>query len=536
MAKNCVYFLFFLFILNQVKGQTNFCVDYDERYPRTSSPGVTHNWHGNLWNFTNLKQKKKLNVNFGNTYFKGLLEYTPDGYDPADTETLYPVIIYFHGYASRGEGTDTHLCRLFKDRGGDSLTHLSIPGRIENSPGLFTQTINGKTYKYIVISPQFNAYQRVNFPVNGAPDAFPSFNEVDDVIDYVEANYRVDPRAIFLTGLSNGANIVAEYAASSLARAQRVAGVMPVALCSQLNHESNTNRGINPAYIGQAKLKTWFVYCASDNCGSGPALSVSDAWVNAIKAVPGSVAPRFTILKNQDPATLYNCSDTLWHDAWSRAYNPDFRASFVNGTGANDGINMNMYEWFSSITNAVLPVTLKSFAVRLINNKVEVNWITTDEKNNSHFTIERAGDDQKFVSIGTVPGAGDNTGEKAYSFTDNNPLTGLNYYRLVQTDIDGKKSYFEIKRILNSSNKNSSVIVSPNPFGENLSAFISLDKSQKLFITVSDMTGKILKTANGIYGQGSSELKIQSGELPKGIYLLKVSGENFNSTQKVIKK
>jgi hypothetical protein len=388
--------------------------------------------------------------------------------------------------------------------------------------------------EFIVISPQFSDYQRLV-----VPEKFPTADHVEDVIDYVENHYRIDPRRIYLTGFSNGANMIAEYAASSLARAKRIAALMPVALCSDLTHPDNLNRGYDATYIGQAKLKTWFVYCKGDNCGSGSPKNISQQWVNAIKAVPNHEPPRYTVLRNANPASLYNCSDTLLHDAWSRAYNPTFVASFSNdGTSdsPNDGINQNVYKWFAQQQNSVLPVKLKSYTARLLGKKVIIDWITTMEESNEYFTIERAGDDQKFASIATVPGAGDNTGEKAYSFTDNNPLAGLNYYRLVQTDIDGKKSYFEIKRILNSSNKSSSVIVSPNPFGENLSAFINLDKSQRLYITVSDMTGKILKTANGIYGQGSSELKIQSGELPKGIYLLKVSGENFNSTQKVIKK
>lgn len=532
MFKYCAFLIGLFCISFVTPAQVNYCENY----------GTTTPWNATAWNFYNMRQTKKtgLTIDQGN-FFHGLLEYLPSSY-ASNPSKKYPVIIYFHGYGSRGSGSLLDLCRLFKDRGSDLATHLSIPGRIEKTPELFTVAYGGQSYEYIVISPQFDKYQRLGNPTPNVPDDFPSFDAVDDVIDYVQSHYRVDPRRIYLTGLSNGANIITEYAASSLERAQRVAAIMPVALCSQADHDNNTSRGINPAYIGQAKLKTWFVYCEVDNCGvTGQDNDVPVKWVNGIKAVTGHAPPRYTVLRNVNPPTLYNCSDTLTHDAWSRAYDPNFKASFTgDGTGVggsvNDGINMNMYQWLINQQSAVLPVTLKSFSIRLINNKVQVNWVTTDEKDNSHFSIERAGEDQKFASIGTVPGAGNNTSEKEYSFTDNSPLTGLNYYRLVQTDIDGKKNYFEIKRVLNSSNKNSSVVVSPNPFGENLTAFISLDKSQKVLIAVSDMTGKILKTTNGIYGQGSTELKIQSNDLPKGIYLLRISGENFSSTQKVFKK
>ncbi len=105
-----------------------------------------------------------------------------------------------------------------------------------------------------------------------------------------------------------------------------------------------------------------------------------------------------------------------------------------------------MYQWFIQQQNAVLPVRLKSFTTTLINGKVELEWITSDEKNNASFTIERAGEDQNFVAIATIPGAGNNTGDKKYSYTDLNPLPDLSFYRLLQTDIDGKKKIFRSKK------------------------------------------------------------------------------------------
>jgi predicted esterase len=504
------------------------CVDYG-----TAPSGYTWN---DVWNFRDMTQRKVTGLDIGGTgFFHGLLEHLPASYHLAANATKkYPVIIFFHGYASRGNGSTTELCRLFKDRGSDLATHLAIPGRVERHPELFSQTVGGVTYEYIVISPQFDEYTRL---VEGKTDHFPSYNEVEDVIDYVEATYRIDPRRIYLTGLSNGANMITEYAASSLARAKRVAAIMPVSLCSELNHTNNTSRGIDATYIGQAKLKTWFVYCANDNCGiTGQDHDVPVDWVNAIKAVEGHEPPRFTILKNANPPTLYNCSDTLTHDAWSRAFDPNFVASYVNGNGANDGVNQNVYEWFSEAQSAVLPVKLKDYSARLINGKVELKWLTTDEKDNASFTIERAGGDQHFVSIGALAGLKDHQGEQQYSFTDDKPLADVSYYRLLQTDIDGAKNYFDIKRIINQQYKGSGVIISPNPFRDHLSAFVTIDRAQKVLVSLTDITGKTLKMLNGVYAAGSTEIKIPATELPKGIYFLKVSGENFSILNKVVKK
>ncbi|HRE50589.1 MAG TPA: T9SS type A sorting domain-containing protein [Flavitalea sp.] len=496
----------------------------------------------NLWDFPNMKQTKVRNLNIGegpDTFkvFKGLLEYLPDSYNlPANAEKKYPVILYFHGRAALGLGDYWTLCRLFKDRGDDMAGHLSVPGRVERNSELFSQPYGGTLQEYIVISPQYSHYERLRT----APrkDTFPTAGHIEDMIDYVEANYRIDRRRIFLTGMSAGANMIMEYAASSLERAKRVAAVMPIALCSQLYHSDNVSRGYDAKYIGEAQLPTWFVYCEKDDCGSNKTVyDVPMPWIDKIKSIPGHKPPRVTKLKNENPAYLYHCSDTILHDAWSRAYNPEFRASFVNGTGANDGINLNMYEWFAQQENihVILPVVMKSYTARLVDDRVELKWITTEEQNNASFVIERAGADQQFAAIGTVPGAVNHSGEKAYSFTDTSPLPDLSFYRLVQIDIDGKKTYFDIKKILNKKGNTATVVVSPNPIARDVSAFISISKPQKVSVLLTDMSGKPIRQVNGIYGQGSSEIRINASDLSNGVYLLKVLGEDFNVTQKIIK-
>lgn len=439
----------------QSTGQTS-CVNYDPRYPITTSTGKKYLWNP-LWNFNPMKMTKVSGLNIGgDNYFNGMLQYVPSSYYLAANATKrYPVIINFHGFSSRGFGTSTELCRMFKDRGGDSAGHKTLPGRVERSTSHLTQVVNGITYQYIVVSPQFNKYTRL---MPGVPDQFPSANQVENVINFVVARFRIDPRRIYLTGYSNGANMIIEYAGSSVARAQRVAAIMPVSLCSQHNHPNNTSRGIYAKNIGLAKLKTWFVFCESDNCGTGPALSVPNKWVDSIMKVPGATRPRYTRLRNINPATLYNCSDSLWHDAWSRAFDPNFRISnFYTPTGAvglNDGLNLNMYQWF----------------IRQLNTTPIASASVLDETTRAEII------------------------------------------------------------------RKTSVVVSPNPFTNEVSAYISLDKSQRLMILLTDITGRRIQSVNGIYGQGDSEVKLKVHNLPNGVYFLKVAGENFNNTQKILKK
>src|SRR5690242_7067014 len=143
----CLFLLFNSFTVNAQD-----CIDYDKaRYPITVSlqTGNTQFEWNPIWNFTNLKQKKISGLNIASN-FKGLLEYLPTSYTaPGNSTKKYPVIIFFHGFGSRGTGTATELCKLFKDRGSDLATHLAIPGRVERSTALFTQNSGETTQEFI---------------------------------------------------------------------------------------------------------------------------------------------------------------------------------------------------------------------------------------------------------------------------------------------------------------------------------------------------------------------------------------------------
>src|SRR5690349_3013018 len=109
-------FFFLLSISFTVRAQD--CVDYIPNYQVTVE-GTVYTWNP-VWNFTNLKQVKRTGLNISNGNFKGLLEYLPASYNAQGNQAKkYPVIIFFHGYGSIGNGTASDLCRLFKDRGSD---------------------------------------------------------------------------------------------------------------------------------------------------------------------------------------------------------------------------------------------------------------------------------------------------------------------------------------------------------------------------------------------------------------------------------
>jgi hypothetical protein len=75
---------------------------------------------------------------------------------------------------------------------------------------------------------------------------------------------------------------------------------------------------------------------------------------------------------------------------------------------------------------------------------VFLEWVTKSERNNDYFSIERSEDGKIFETIKQINGAGNSTKKLHYDFTDYSPLRGTNYYRLKQTDYDGKSEYSKI--------------------------------------------------------------------------------------------
>lgn len=89
-----------------------------------------------------------------------------------------------------------------------------------------------------------------------------------------------------------------------------------------------------------------------------------------------------------------------------------------------------------------LPIELISFSAAVKDLYVEMNWTTASEINNDFFTIERSPDMVSWEVIGFMQGAGHSNNMLSYTFTDMMPKQGLAYYKLKQTDYDGKSEYF----------------------------------------------------------------------------------------------
>lgn len=197
----------------------------------------------------------------------------------------------------------------------------------------------------------------------------------------------------------------------------------------------------------------------------------------------------------------------------------------VPGTFSNEVHNLYvraMDDWSHTtvtkvdFTNIVLPVTLLSFSARAENERVLTSWKVTSEINMDKYVVEHSTDGIHFASIGVQPA--NNGGEHVvnYFLYHNNPITGINYYRLRQIDLDGTYSYSAIATVIFSKN-NGKFIVYPNP----ASTVFSVDAEEKISeINLLDITGKKVKK----YHTNRNSFSLAG--VPAGTYLVQIVLEN----------
>ena len=182
----------------------------------------------------------------------------------------------------------------------------------------------------------------------------------------------------------------------------------------------------------------------------------------------------------------------------------------------------------SDLDGAALPIELLLFHLEYHPEGVRIEWATATETNNDFFSIERSQDGNEWGVIHSLEGAGDSDSILSYYFMDVNPITGIAYYRLKQTDFDGQFSYSQIASIDYYAKQSfSRVELYPNP-GTNILRILA-NPSILGSVAVRDMTGRQVSVE--VKERSGTHLVLDISKLPKGVFMVNTS----SSSQKFIK-
>lgn len=179
----------------------------------------------------------------------------------------------------------------------------------------------------------------------------------------------------------------------------------------------------------------------------------------------------------------------------------------------------------------VLPVSLIDFNAKAGNKVINLTWSTSSELNNRGFAIERSTDGNTYERIGWVDGNNTTSTASSYSYTDSRVQAGIvYYYRLVQTNIDGREALSEVRKA-SLSNAGVLITLSPNPAKDLVKISIAGSTGTGI-IRLLDEKGGVLKTEKASFTGAPYLFNIKS--IASGVYFVQVQLSNALSTEKLI--
>jgi hypothetical protein len=164
-----------------------------------------------------------------------------------------------------------------------------------------------------------------------------------------------------------------------------------------------------------------------------------------------------------------------------------------------------------------------------------IKWETLSEQNTDYFVLERSLDNISFTATGnSINAAGNSNTKNIYQQADNISSLAqqsIIYYRVKQTDIDGKIKYSNV--VIVRLNKSNGITAWPNPFTSSITVNINTPQHTEVRIRLTDVAGKTIMTGNQQVGGGVSQVTLNGLEkLASGVYVLIIADNNSGiSTQ-----
>jgi hypothetical protein len=205
--------------------------------------------------------------------------------------------------------------------------------------------------------------------------------------------------------------------------------------------------------------------------------------------------------------------------------NPMVYWGFTGATGA-----LNNLQYFCP-DYILLPISLLDFTAECKNNLVNLTWHTVSEINNDYFSIERSQDGINFTKIAQFRGAGTSNQLLTYNWSEEKELTGTYYYRLSQTDFDGKTETFKMISASCSGQSHELKIIN-TIYKQELHLDFETSESGNHQITVTDCLGQVLVNYTKECSNGLNSFDLPIPHAKNGIYILNIT----NAYNKDVKK
>ncbi|MEM7367686.1 MAG: hypothetical protein AAF587_03725 [Bacteroidota bacterium] len=218
--------------------------------------------------------------------------------------------------------------------------------------------------------------------------------------------------------------------------------------------------------------------------------------------------------------------------------------SAVNfGTGTSIAVEASFNNGFSGFgvgdpgpPPASLPVEWLDFQAIAEESIVDLEWIVAQEVNLMHYEVERSEDGQVFTKLGKVAAVGSSDSPVPYSFQDLSPITGLNFYRIRQIDVDGSYSYSSIANVW--IGPKAILSVTPTLFEDQLSIRASFEERHpsEFVFRLYQLNGKKVLEQRWQHEGDIDQRVLTPSSIASGIYLYDIENRGQRFIGKLIKR
>jgi hypothetical protein len=242
---------------------------------------------------------------------------------------------------------------------------------------------------------------------------------------------------------------------------------------------------------------------------------------------PGLIDNSFGILRRPDAS-----SDAV---DWMLPPGSILPASGAPGRMVADGFarrnnNSGFSQFGIGMTSRALPLQLLSFSAQKQGSTVLLKWTTVNEMNTSHFELFKGRQSVAMNYLDRVNAIGYSSANNDYSYVDQHPYTGLNFYKLKMLDIDGRFTWSPIVQV--DFDEASSFRIFPNPV-VNQELFIDLSGVTVKDIRLFAVDGRLISTSWSIISNDRLKVTLPSS-LARGMYTIRITTDHGEKKAMII--
>jgi hypothetical protein len=182
-------------------------------------------------------------------------------------------------------------------------------------------------------------------------------------------------------------------------------------------------------------------------------------------------------------------------------------------------------------------IEIPSFTAVFNDKRVNISWSTELEKENDYFTIERSRDGINFETASMVKSYGNSKTRTDYVEVDYNPMEGISYYRLKQTDKEGKISYSAVVPVNYHFGEQGNITIFPNPTDGPFNINFELNSEEEVLVVIKDLKGEEFYSKVFLKAENNQIIAVDpERKLASGTYMVLASSENKIYSHKLIVK